>query len=76
MEIYINLGSAYYDKGDFDNALTVYRKALELEPTNPQIHCNLGYLHWGKGDIDDAIKEYELSIRYNSDYDIAYKLGN
>lgn len=72
MEIYINLGSAYYDKGDFDNALTVYRKALELEPTNPQIHCNLGYLHWGKGDIDDAIKEYELSIRYNSDYDIAY----
>lgn len=72
IEIYINLGSAYYDKGDYDNALTVYRKALELNPLNPKIHCNLGYLHWGKGDIDDAIKEYELSIRYDKNYDIAY----
>ena len=72
IEIYINLGSAYYDKGDYDNALTIYRKALDLNPKNAKIHCNLGYLHWGKGDIDDAIKEYELSIRYNSDYDIAY----
>ena len=72
IEIYINLGSAYYDKGDFDNALTVYRKAIELNPMNPKIHCNLGYLHWGKGDIENAIKEYELSIRYDSNYDIAY----
>ena len=65
MEIYINLGSAYYDKGDYDNALTVYRRALDLNPKNSKIHCNLGYLHWGKGDIDDAIKEYELSILYD-----------
>ncbi len=72
IEIYINLGSAYYDKGDYDNALSIYRKALELSPMNPKIHCNLGYLHWGKGDIDDAIKEYELAIRYDDCYDIAY----
>ncbi len=72
MDIYINIGSAFYDKGDYDSALSVYRKALELEPQNSKIHCNLGYLHWGKGDIDDAIKEYELSIRYDANYDIAY----
>ena len=29
-------------------------------------------MHWGKGDIDEAIKEYELSIKYDSTYDIAY----
>lgn len=72
MEIYINLGSAYYDKGDYDNALAVYRRALDLNPKNSKIHCNLGYLHWGKGDIEDAIKEYELSILYDNNYDIAY----
>lgn len=72
MEIYINIGSAFYDKGDYDNALSVYRKALDLQPQNAKIHCNLGYLHWGKGDIDDAIKEYELAIRYDKNYDIAY----
>lgn len=72
VDIYVNLGSAFYDKEDYDNALTVYRSALELEPTNAKIHCNLGFLHWGKGDTDEAIKEYELAIEYDKTYDIAY----
>ena len=72
IDIFINLGSAFYDKQEYNNALTVYRRALELDPTNAKIHCNLGFLHWGKGDIDEAIKEYELSIKYDPTYDIAY----
>lgn len=72
IDIYINLGSAFYDKEDYNNALTVYRAALELDPTNAKIHCNLGFLHWGKADIDEAIKEYELAIEYDKTYDIAY----
>lgn len=72
VDIYVNLGSAFYDKGDYENALTVYRSALDLEPTNAKIHCNLGFLHWGKGDTDEAIKEYELAIEYDKTYDIAY----
>jgi len=72
IDIYVNLGSAFYDKEDYDNALTVYRSALELDPTNAKIHCNLGFLHWGKGDTDEAMKEYELAIQYDKTYDIAY----
>lgn len=72
IDIYVNLGSAFYDKEDIDNALQVYRNALDIDPNNAQIHCNLGFLYWGKGDIDEALKEYELAIEYKSDYDIAY----
>jgi len=72
IDIYVNLGSAFYDKEDIDNALTVYRNALDLEPENAKIHCNLGFLFWGKGDIDEAIKEYNLAIEYDKNYDIAY----
>jgi len=72
IDIFINLGSAFYDKQEYNNALSIYRRALEIDPTNAKIHCNLGFLHWGKGDIDEAIKEYELSIKYDSTYDIAY----
>lgn len=72
IDIYINLGSAFYDKEDYDNAVTVYRKALELDPKNAKIHCNLGFLHWGKGNTEEAIKEYELAIKYDETYDIAY----
>lgn len=72
IDIYVNLGSAFYDKEDFGNALAVYRNALDLDPSNAKIHCNLGFLYWGKGDTDEAIKEYELAIEFDPNYDIAY----
>ena len=72
IDIYVNLGSAFYDKEDYDNALAVYRQALELQPHNPKIHCNLGFLYWGKADTEEAIKSYELAIKYDPNYDIAY----
>lgn len=72
IDIYINLGSAFYDKEDYENALAVYRNALDLDPENAKIHCNLGFLYWGKGDTDEAIREYELAIKYDPNYDIAY----
>jgi superkiller protein 3 len=72
IDIYINLGSAFYDKEDYENALAVYRNALDLDPQNAKIHCNLGFLYWGKGDTDEAIREYELAIQFDKNYDIAY----
>lgn len=72
IDIYINLGSAFYDKEDFHNALQVYKNALDLEPKNAKIHCNLGFLYWGNGELDEAVKEYELAIEYDENYDIAY----
>ena len=72
IDIYVNLGSAFYDKEDIANALQVYRNALDLDPENAKIHCNLGFLYWGKGDIDEALKEYELAIKFDPNYDIAY----
>lgn len=72
IDIYVNLGSAFYDKEDIENALQVYRNALDLEPENAKIHCNLGFLYWGKGNLDEAMKEYELAIKYDPNYDIAY----
>ncbi len=72
IDIYVNLGSAFYDKEDYDNALQIYRQALEFQPHNAKIHCNLGFLYWGKGDTEEAMKSYELAIKYNDAYDIAY----
>ncbi len=71
VDIYLSLGSAYYDKGDHTNALNTYRLALEIDPKNARIHCNLGFLLWGKGMIEDAVKEYERAIELEPNYDIA-----
>ena len=71
IDIYVNLGSAFYDKEDYDNALAIYRQALEFEPHNAKIHCNLGFLYWGNGNTEEAMKSYSLAIKYNEHYDIA-----
>ncbi len=72
METYINLGSVFYDKGDYSNSQMIYRLALEIDPCNARLHCNLAYLLWGKGEIDEAMKEYKLAIQYDPNYDIAH----
>ena len=72
VDIYISLGSAFYDKGDYANSLATYRIALEIDPNNARIHCNLGFLLWGKGMIEEAVKEYEKAIKLDPYYDIAY----
>ena len=72
IDIYISLGSIFYEKGDYENALNIYRIALEIDPKNSRIHCNLAYLLWGGNKIEEAMKEYELAIKYDPDYDIAY----
>lgn len=72
VDIYVNLGSAFYDKGEYANSLMVYKKALDISPRNAKIHCNLGYLYWGCGMMEEAIKSYELAIKYDDRYDIAF----
>lgn len=72
IDIYVNLGSAFYDKEDYENALAIYRNALDLDPKNAKIHCNLGFLYWGKGETDEAIREYEYAIQFDNNYSIAY----
>lgn len=72
IDIYINLGSVFYDKGDYASALAIYNLALEIAPLDARIHCNLGYLYWGRQDNENAIKEYKLATKYDPSYDIAY----
>ena len=72
IDIYVNLGSIFYEKNEYENALLVYRQALNLQPHNPKIHCNIAFLYWGIGNTEEAIKEYELAIKYDYTYDIAY----
>lgn len=72
IDIYINLGSVFYDKGDYASALAIYNLALEIAPLDGRIHCNLGYLYWGRQDNENAIKEYKLATKYDPNYDIAY----
>jgi len=52
---YINLGNLYYEKGDNDKAISLYRKAIELDPDNPTACYDLGNVYMEFGMYEKAV---------------------
>lgn len=60
-------GIAFQDKGQLDEAIKCYQKAIELNPNLTGAFYNLGVAFQKKGDIDRAILYYEIAIGLNPD---------
>ena len=58
---YFNLGTVYYNLGEYDKAIANYKRALEYTPNNADIHYNLGLLYGAKGMIKEMQRELEIS---------------
>ena len=52
-------------KGDTEFAEKSYRKAIELNPTQSEIHYGLAALLDEKGDFDEAQKEYLAALEHD-----------
>ena len=52
------LGEAYYDKGDFESALTQFSKWAKLEPTNWKAYSCLGWTCVSMGKYQEAIEHF------------------
>lgn len=68
--IYNNLGSAYYNKGEYVKAIDYYQKALVIDKKyhgeeHPKIairYSNLGSAYNSKGEYDKAIEYYQKAL--------------
>lgn len=56
-------GEVYKELGQFDTALESYRKALQLEPQNPQPYVKSGDLLLSAGQYTNAIQEYKKALK-------------
>lgn len=72
-EAYLNLGTSYLQKvllegsKDIDNAITAYRKALELKNGNyPFAHEDLAIALTLKQQLDEAFSEYRIAVNQYS----------
>lgn len=60
--VYENLGLAYYDTNQLDNAIDAFKKAIQYDPKQLTIYTNLGVAYEKKGMINDSIREYRIAL--------------
>lgn len=65
-------GSAYETRGDHDQAIADFDKAIRLQPDNAVTYYNRGVANAGKGEIILAISDYDKAIQRKQDFAEAY----
>src|SRR5271166_1549237 len=74
---YANLGFAFFQKGQADEAIEQFQKALEINPNDMDAHNDLGMALDEIGQMDDAIAQYQKALEINPDNAGAHNnLGN
>jgi protein O-mannosyl-transferase len=69
---YINRGLAYQDKGNFDQAILDYNKAIEIKPNLAEAYINRGLSYQDKGNFDQALLDYNKGIAIKPNLAEAY----
>lgn len=59
---YVNRGITYGSKGQYDQAISDFNKALEINPTLTQAYVNRGIAYGLKGQHDQAISDYNKAL--------------
>ena len=55
-------------RGQLDEAIAHYQKALQIEPDSASAHNNLGLALAGRGQIDAALAHYRKALEIKPDY--------
>lgn len=63
--MYKDLGGVYVTKGQYDQAILNFNKALEMNPKYAEAYCNRGGAYLGKGRYDMAILDFNKAIEIN-----------
>ncbi|MGA7144155.1 MAG: tetratricopeptide repeat protein [Desulfobacterales bacterium] len=63
-----NLGEAYYQRGNYTEALREFLKAESLYPDDPFLQNDLGLAYKAKKQPDLAIEHFKKALKINPDY--------
>ena len=72
VNVYNNLGYAYYKSNDFDPAEKMYKKAIELDPAHPLAYENLGLLYYMSKKYSECISINKKWLDIYPDDNTAY----
>jgi Flp pilus assembly protein TadD len=63
-----NLAHVYFKLGAGEMAALTLRRALELQPEDPEVHCVLGEVYYEDRDYELAARSFEKSISLKPDH--------
>jgi len=66
-----SLGSAVLQRGQVDEAIAQFQKALEINPNDAEAQNNLGWVLFQKGQVDEAMAQYQKALTSNPNYTLA-----
>src|SRR4030042_5342299 len=69
---YNNRGLAYSHKGQYDQAISDFNKALEINPRYAEAYNNRGLAYDERGQLDQAISDFNKALEINPRYAEAY----
>jgi tetratricopeptide (TPR) repeat protein len=76
-EFYLKTGNAYAKKGQYDQAIADFTKALEINPWYADAYSNRGVAYLHKGQYDRAIADYTKALEINPRYaEACFNRGN
>jgi len=71
-EDYYQLAAAYSRKGQYNEAISEYTKAIELNPKFAMAYVKRAAAYHRKGQYDQAIYDFNKAIELNPEYAKAY----
>ncbi len=70
--IYTNLANDFFKKGEYDNAIFLYEKLLEIDKENNNfmstIYANKALCYLRMNRLIEALNDINKSLKYNSNY--------
>jgi len=73
---YSDLGLAYIERGQWDQAIACFQKAISTQPTYTSAHCNLGNALLQQGNYKEAIISFKEALSIDPNFaEVYYNLG-
>lgn len=67
-----NLGNEEYARGNYEEAIGLYTRAIELDDTNPVFFSNRAQAHITMGNFSEAIADCDIALKIDQQFIKAY----
>lgn len=68
----VNQANALLESGNYQDAITLYNQAIELDDSNYEVFYNRGIAYYQEGEFDRAIGSCQEAVNLNKSYALAH----